>query len=206
MSSLDRTLAGFRVVETVYGDTLQKVAAREMGDAAHWYALASINRLLPPYITDNIAESNARVLLSGTELLVPSRSTTFSGVTERAQVYGQDVVLQAGEVVAVNGDMGTVTGLDNLMQALHHRLDTERGEVLYHGDYGSSAREVIGHGNFLENAVVASGFVRRSLLSDPRVVDVRNTKALVERDTLHITCTVLVSDGKEVPVNYGLSN
>jgi predicted Zn-dependent protease len=47
--SIMRPLNGFRLVEIKYGDTLQELAARELGDANKWRDIIAINDLLPPY-------------------------------------------------------------------------------------------------------------------------------------------------------------
>lgn len=72
------------------------------------------------------------------------------------------------------GDVRTVEGTDNLVQALTLRILTRRGElgILGHPRYGSRIAELIGEPLDRENLGLLRRYVRKTLLSDPRVADV----------------------------------
>ncbi|MDU7525091.1 MAG: hypothetical protein E7K72_27625, partial [Roseomonas mucosa] len=98
MTSWTKTLTAFRRVTTRQSDTLQRVAAREMGDAALWVDLASINGLAPPYVTTSATEAAASagtLHLLGTDLSVPATAPQATGVTQD-DVYGTDIALTRG--------------------------------------------------------------------------------------------------------------
>lgn len=72
------------------------------------------------------------------------------------------------------GDLRTVDGTDNLVQALTLRILTRRGELtaLGHRRYGSRIAELIGEPLDRENMGLLRRFVRKALLGDRRVAEV----------------------------------
>ena len=89
-------LNGFRFAETRFGDTLQAVAMRELGDGKRWFELAAINGLVPPYITDDATLSGGGVLLSGALVLVPA-ATSAAITTDPDLVFDRDVQMTNGQ-------------------------------------------------------------------------------------------------------------
>jgi len=71
-------------------------------------------------------------------------------------------------------DLDTVSGLDNLVQALQLRLLVDRGELsgLGHPRYGSRVRELIGEPLDQANMELLRRYVQKTLLDDPRVEEV----------------------------------
>jgi len=71
-------------------------------------------------------------------------------------------------------DLDTVSGLDNLVQALQLRLLVDRGELsgLGHPRYGSRVRELIGEPLDQANLELLRRYVQKTLLDDPRVEEV----------------------------------
>ena len=193
-----KTLIGSRSVVTNHGDTLRRVAARELHDASRWYELAAINGLQSPYITDDPALESATVLLSGGALLVPSAAE--SPVTDPVSVFGQDIALESGVLQAVNGDLAPVTGTPNLTQALHHAIDTDPGELIYHPDYGCAVRQLIGGRATPTARVLARGFVERTLRADPRVSDVQQASTEIVGDTVRVEANAVAIDGSAIPI------
>lgn len=68
----------------------------------------------------------------------------------------------------------TVSGIDNLAQALTLRLLVDEGElaVLGHPRYGSRIRELLGATLDRANLELMRRYVRKTLLSDPRVAEI----------------------------------
>lgn len=195
--SLERTLDGFRYVQTYRGDTLQRVAAREMGDASRWFELADINGLIPPYITDDPELVSAGVMLSGDTLLVPA--TGRSGVADGGlSPFGSDIALSRGELSVDEGDLSIVSGVPNLVQSLAHRLQTDPGDILFHARYGCAARSVVGKVNGPTSAMLAAGFVKRAILSDSRVAGVRSATVRISGDVLSVEAEAETVDGNTV--------
>ncbi|MDR3519154.1 MAG: DUF2634 domain-containing protein [Azospirillaceae bacterium] len=208
--SFTKTLTGYRRVDTRYGDSLLDVALRELGDAARWVDLANLNGLQPPYLTDDPAQASATVLLSGSQILVPSSAPAASAVADATSVFGVDVLLGrdpvAGGVLSVAaGDLGSVSGVDNLAQALRNRLDTRPGELLYHPDYGCRVHELVGQGAGAAVAQLAVAFVTEAVLADPRIASTESMVATVTGDTIAVTGTAITVDGKKLPVGVKTS-
>jgi hypothetical protein len=139
-----KTLSGFRLVETRRGDTLQRIAVRELGDATRWHELAEINRLRPPYLTDDESQVSGSVKLTGSQLLVPSSTPTATVDTNAESIFGTDVLLRRGKFQVSSGDLVLVSGVDNYLQALRHVVRTEPGDLMFHPRYGCGVRKMIG--------------------------------------------------------------
>lgn len=207
MSEFDRPLSGYRLVDTLYGDTLQKVASRELGNADRWTDLANINNLLPPYITDDASIASSRVLLSGGTIIVPAQSkiSEASDSTDPDKIYQVDMGLTDGELSAdENGDFVVFNGRDNLKQALEHRVDVERGELMWHPEYGSLHRTLIGTVNGPTAGTLAAKYVEATLKADPRVQTVISTVATVVGDQIKVAADVMPIVGRSIKIEAGV--
>ena len=71
---------------------------------------------------------------------------------------------------AAGGDVQTVTGRENLAQAIVNRLLTRRGELtgLGHPDYGSRLHLLVGELNNARTRGLAELYIRDSLAQEPR--------------------------------------
>lgn len=72
------------------------------------------------------------------------------------------------------GDLQTVSGRDNLVQAVINRLLTRQGEltVLGHPTYGSRLFTLIGQPNNLRVRALADAYIREALAQDKRIAKV----------------------------------
>ena len=93
-------------------------------------------------------------------------------------------------------DIGVLSGLDNLGQAVIIRLLTPRGELsaLAHPEYGSRLHELVGSQNSATTRILAKLYILESLQLEPRIQKVVNV--LVEpaqgtRDRINIQLAVL---------------
>jgi phage baseplate assembly protein W len=71
-------------------------------------------------------------------------------------------------------DLDTISGVDDLVQALKLRLSIARGELarLGHPSYGNRVHELIGELLSRPNLELLRRHVRRALLDDPRVASI----------------------------------
>lgn len=203
--SFSKTIRGYRAVSTRVGDTLQRIAMRELGDAAQWYDLASLNTLVPPYLTDDPAKVSTGVKLAGKDtILVPSTAPAPTGVAQAPSVFGSDCLLQNRQLQATaTGDFAVLSEDSNLKQALEMRIATRPGELVYHKDYGCKVYTLIGKGNTPVADRLAAAFVAQAVSSDPRIDRAENTTATTTGDVLACASTAVAVNGKRLPVGVG---
>lgn len=197
----DRPLYGYRFVEIQYGDTLQAIAVRELGDASRWHDLISLNSLVPPYITDDPVQAGPGVLLSGSLIVVPAPKPVVSSTTQADQVFGVDVRLDRGRLATASGDFDIVSGRDNLRQALQNVIETDRGELLFHTGYGSKVRRLLGTVSGPTSALLAAQYAKAAVIADPRVQSVTNSTATASGDVVSVDVDVQPVTGAIVQIS-----
>lgn len=194
-----RPRAGFRFADTHFGDSLQKIALRELGDASRWPELISYNELVPPFITDDAAEAGPGVLLSGQPILVPSAAALTTGPTKQEDVFGTDVALdEAGGMVTDGVDFVMVRGNANLIQALGGRIRTPRGALMFHPVYGCDVRRFIGTVNGPTKGLLTAQLVRGTVQQDPRVTRAQSSRATVDGDKIVAEAVVETIAGRSL--------
>lgn len=186
-----RDLPGSRLITPLFGESIQELAARELGDAAAWPLIAWVNGLLPPYLTDDPAQVSDGVVLAGTALVVPADS----GAPAQVDPLGTDIELSGGQLLVADGDLAVVSGLDNLRQALRHRVMVARGSLLFHRDYGSFVPALLGDRLSPQALRLAEFYARSSLIADPRVTSVSSCVASGAGDVVRLRAVVVVSTG-----------
>lgn len=198
----DRPLTGYRWAQIRWGDTLQMLAARELGDAGRWHELIAFNKLAPPYIAETAA---AGVLAYGGLILCPAPGPTATSTTDPDTVFERDVALTNRALEAdESGDFLVVAGRANLRQALQHRVSTERGEVLYHAEYGSRIRQLIGRVAGPTASLLAAQYARSAVAADPRIARITAAKATVLGDTISVVVEAQPIVGKPIDVGATL--
>ncbi len=92
--------------------------------------------------------------------------------------------LGADLAVSKKGDLETVSGRQNLGQAIMHRLLTRRGELgaLGHPDYGSRLHELIGEPNNERTRDLVRLYVKECIQQESRVHDIINVAVNVAID------------------------
>jgi phage baseplate assembly protein W len=190
----DRPLAGYRFVQTEHGDTLQKVAARYLGDASLWTEIIVLNQMVPPYLTDDPSAATAGVFLNGSYITIPA-SAPGASTSDPAAVFGRDILLTGGVLTVVNGDLALVDGVDNLNQALQNLLQTDQGELLFHQDYGTLIRMLIGTKNGPTAALLAAEYAKDPIAADPRISDVSGATGIPVGDGLQVVVQAVTVQG-----------
>lgn len=197
----NKPLFGYRFAETQRGDSLQIIAAREMGDATQWQTLIDYNGLVPPYITDNPSQAGPGVILTGAMILVPAPAPVATATTDPSAVFGTDIKLDKGQLSTANGDFDVVSGRDNLKQALANRVETQRGDLLMHQNYGSLHPRLIGAVNGPTSGLLAAQYVRAAVQADPRVQSVLSATATITEDVTAIEVEVQPVAGTPIQVS-----
>ncbi|MGL4457288.1 MAG: hypothetical protein ACRCUB_02670 [Plesiomonas shigelloides] len=201
MADFERDMPSYRLAETHAGDTLQRVAAREMGDANRWTELVWLNQLTDPYLTDNPDDVAAGVLLTGSMLRVPAPTGISTGGDDRAQVYERDCKMVKRRLVDDgNGDIAVVSGTDNLRQQLKHRIDTPRGQLTRHPGYGCMVWLLKGKVTGPIAGLLGAQYVKEALAADYRVAQVTNSTAVIDGDVTRITASADAIAGGKVDI------
>ena len=110
-----------------------------------------------------------------------------------------------------NGDLATTKGLDNLAQAILHRLCTRQGELaaLGHPDYGSRLYLLIGEINNARTQRLAELYIRECLQAETRIEEIMEIvfpppASRFEQHTLKVKVTVKPV-GEETTLSLDLS-
>lgn len=198
--SIRRPISGYRFVETRRGDTLAAIAARELGDASRWPEIVGYNSLRPPFITDDEALADSGVIVTGQFLRVPAAVALVSVESQPSEVFGRDIGLSSGRIGVADGDFAVAGGLDNLRQALRHRVITDRGELTFHLEYGSLLRTLLGTVSVPTVALLAARYARAAVLADARISTVSKAVATVEGDAVRVDVEAIPVTGKPIDI------
>lgn len=214
---------GTNISQTIVqpGDTIRSLAGRLLGDRQQYHSLALLNNLQAPYISptrrvgvlqpgDTILfpvegtneDQNFGLISSLTKSLAEtgtSLDVNPAGAIE--QLYGRDFRLVVTEstmfgdkmdiVPDQNGDISTIVGVSNVSQAILLKFSIRRGELIMHKFFGAA----FPIGSKATPATMA-GFridVEQTLLSDPRIVDIRELNFLAVGDTLSARASVALA-------------
>lgn len=166
-----QNIQGIRKAQTYVGDTLERIALRELGDASQWYTLAWLNGLREPWITDNPDLRSEVVLLAAQDTInIPSGVVASSAIVDQVDIFGTDVAMSGGQIqFGDDGDFAIVSGRDNLMQALNNRMESRLRDLVYHPSYGNALPVMVGKRGEAVSAELCGVFVARCICGDPRI-------------------------------------
>ncbi|MFZ4539665.1 hypothetical protein [Propionivibrio sp.] len=192
-----------RYVETNYGDTLQAIALRELGNSDRWLDLVWLNDLLPPFITDDPTLAGPRVLLSGAKIALPMAESGIS--PDELETFGIDVALdKTGALAVADGDWQLESGFQNLKYALGRRIVTEKRIRGFTPEYGCWVSLLRGDKLGSAQLALAAFYVKSALLEDDRVKDVLSCIAVADGDAIKISATVQPIDGKDLSLEVSI--
>lgn len=201
MSEFERAMPTYRLVETNHGDDLQAIAHRELGNANRWPELVWINGLAWPYITDDERRAGHGVLLTGSLIKIPAPVGLWTDQADRGQVYERDAAMVNRQLtVGEDGDLAVFSGADNLRQQLKHRVDTPRGQLRRHPEYGCMIWRLKGTVNGPTAGMLGAEYVKAALAADYRIASVESATAEVAGDSIRITARAQAIEGGVVDI------
>jgi len=162
----------------------------------------------------NINQGN--ILTTGDTILVPIANSANTSVVSNSLsdplLYGTDIQISTqGTLQVTNGDLGTVSGVTNVAQAVLNRFNTPLKSLVEHPSYGSILDLFVGLGNSANNAFIAKANATQTLLADPRIATAKVTNIVLNSDTLEIDVTGTLQDGSNfnptrltVPITLGV--
>lgn len=199
------------------GDTIQSIAQGMLGDETLWYDIASYNNLKYPYINrldedkyaiDNVAQIGDVITIPDDSTGTPTVNSSLLNSNQRDEVsqlvLGRDlnIVSDVSEIQsrgttdetvtlsADNNGISIVTGYENLTQALLMRLNTPKGTLLLHPEYGNGFSDLLGQPNTQANVNKIVVMIEKTLRQDSRVSDVKVEATDVNRDTITVQVTI----------------
>lgn len=194
-----------RQIAVRQGDDLRAIAARELGDATRWTELATLNDLRLPFIVNSyrLTDRLPHTLIWGDTLLLPWE-TNAARVPSPTSNFGIDIALPHGQLAATaGGDLATVQGRDNIVQALGHRLRTLRGELPYHPAYGSHVALALSLPAGPFSSMMAAAWAQEALVEEPRLARVLAVDGHADGDVLRVAASVGAVDDN-TPIDFNL--
>lgn len=124
-----------------YGDTIQTITQKYLGDMHRWGEIAEFNNLRYPYITESLEERNERpdnLVTIGDTLLIPVTEVgkkDLISMLKRTDEYNQEEVMSMAlgkdiDIMPVEGFLGQITSDAEVLELKDDgrgRLKTRRG-------------------------------------------------------------------------------
>ena len=190
-----RQAPNVRHAEIHAGDTLQRIALRELGDASRWIEIAVLNGLRPPYLVP-IDSFGDGVLRYGDLIKIPAPGASIAADTDPDATFGRDLSVRQGRLGATpTGDLLLVSGLANLKQAVSIRVLVEKRELGFHPDFGCWIRTLLGAIGGPRSTRLAAFYVRSALLEEPRILTVQSCTAEARGDSITVRAVVTPVSG-----------
>lgn len=207
---------GYREITILFYDTLQTIAARQLGDARRWVDIALANDLRAPYISDEGLPGTKRY---GDPILIPTRSRGGSDGTIRSSgdpelrasqneaTYGRDLELEFDgngradlkvDTALGSTDFRTVAGVPNLQQAIQVILSTEQGTNLLYLQVGYP--RIVGQRGTFERILNAQLSITEAIQRDPRIERTRSVDFSVDDDALLVEVDAVIIDNNQARV------
>ena len=141
-----------------------------------------------------IYDSTSRLhnMTPGLELKIPMTSGVSMGLSQtESQIYGGDLAMdEQGRLSAVDGDMAILTGLDNLKQAIYHRIICPYGSLVIHPEYGCLIDTIVGRKNSERSDTLARATLIDALSNEPRINLIRSFDTRIFGDVLAVAIVV----------------
>lgn len=202
-----------------YGETLQSIASKEMGDANSWYDIAKYNDLQYPYVVDTDTEKKQNMehlVTLGDIVIIPipvglnsldkNNLTTQDKLDIERISLGQDLSMVAFTADYSNkgtdeqimelsdngqGDLATVSGVQNIKQVAIAHILTAKGSLLLHPEYGSGLIDLFKTGT-PDHILLIDDEISKALLSDSRIVDAKKTASTLSGTTYSSTWNISI--------------
>lgn len=137
-------------------------------------------------------DTNLVHLVPGTTLKIPILSgDRANAVQNDEEVYGGDLTLnELGLLEAGSGDLKLSKGLDNLKQAIIHRVVSDYKSLLIHPEYGCGLLAVIGEKNTPATRTLAKATLVEALNREPRIDHIKQLHSVTIDDAIKFSVQV----------------
>lgn len=199
-----------RQVKYEAGQTLERIAQRELGDSTRWGEIVEVNGLKAPYVTDDLSSTDDAVLRPGDPMLIPTPSRngfsqvpsakdikTTRGLSELEKSLGTDLKLTPDFDLSLSNsnDLEVVSGASNLAQAVILKLSYEKGEVMRYPEMGANLTP----GRKFPPVEAIKDGLTNTLLQDTRIERIENLSIVRDNSSAHLTFTIKVKS-IDIPV------
>lgn len=92
------------------------------------------------------------------------------------EVLGTDIAFKGDFVTSATGDIDKITGLENMKQALFHRLVTSPGTIIHRPNYGIGIKDYQNSPSTIAAQQKLALKIKDQFLQDPRVEDVTSVR------------------------------
>jgi len=150
-------------------------------------------------------ETNLTNLTPGIELKVPVMSgDSANAVQSDTEIYGGDLTLnEFGFLDVKDGDLSLTTGLENLKQAIIHRVVSDYESLIIHPKYGCGLLAVIGEKNTPSTRVLAKAALVEALQREPRIDSIKSVYGVTAGDSIKFSVKVeSVSSNTATDLNF----
>ncbi|UIS74642.1 putative baseplate protein [Morganella phage Mecenats66] len=198
MSVFEREMPRCRTAIINVGDTIQRIASRELGDGNRWNEIAWINSLRSPYIVELPGDRIEGTLAPGDFILIPSPVGPITSRHYNEDVLATDLDCSGNDrqLSLENGDLKLISGKANLRQQLRNKLNVPAGSLVRHSTFGTKIKQVLGMGNAPLAGNLAAEYSRNSLLSDFRVDAVSSVTSTITGDKIETRANVILINGE----------
>lgn len=137
-------------------------------------------------------ETNMAHLTPGVTLEIPVMSDDNAGTVQNEnEVYGGDLTLDSqGFLSLSDGDLVLSSGLDNLNQAILHRIVSEYASLVIHPGYGCGLLTIIGKKNTPATRTLARAALVEALQREPRIDKVSELNVITKGDVIQFSVKV----------------
>jgi hypothetical protein len=187
------------------GDTIESLALKGMGSVSFWKTLAEFNNLVYPFIY--IVDPNnpddfqpEKTLGVGMNIAFPQFNSqsenslilgkTTGGPNTNDFAFGEDFLLDETNDIIIDskGEILTVVGIDNLLQAVAIKFNVMQGELITHLNFGLP--NLLGYRTLSFVTSLAASALKSTILSDTRIKSVTNIQVSIQDDVLSYTCEI----------------
>ncbi|MBO6105432.1 MAG: hypothetical protein J6O99_06010 [Methanobrevibacter sp.] len=190
------TTYGYKVVSITDGETNWDQLAQD------YYGDASLGSIIATYNSQSIDSE----LLVGQSILIPklnfAESQNFNNevynTPDIKDNYGKDLMIKDGDFSIYNGDLGLISGTENLRQALLNRYSTLVGARIRLEVYGIQAS--IGDALNASSSLIQAS-VHQTTIADPRVESVEDIQFNGNGDKLAVSVIYIDRNGSKQ--NFG---
>jgi hypothetical protein len=199
-----------RQVRLKAGQSLERLAQKELGDSTRWGEIVEINGLKAPYVSDDPQESRDGVLKAGSTILIPAsiingfsqtpqgrENKLTKGMSPLEKNLGVDFKIDKDFdlVLSSSGDFELVAGGDNMSQGTILKLSYEPGDVMLYPTLGAG----ISVGRKFPPLEDITDRLTTSLLQDARISKVTDIAITRDGPALYLQFNIFIKN-IDIPV------